>query len=223
MTKAEMLMSIEEIGLIPAVRACSAGDALFASEAVLSSGISVVEITMTTPDAVAVISQLARNRSGLIVGAGTVLDVDTARVCVHAGASFLTSTGFDYELVKFADQNDIPMIPGALTPSEVMLGKKSGAPFIKLFPCSSVGGPSYIRALRGPFPDIRFIASGGVTQQTAADYIRAGADVLGVGHDLLPPEAVHARNSDWIRELARRFIEMVKQGRKNHFHHSGHQ
>lgn len=213
MIKEEMLTSIEEIGIIPAVRACSAADALFASEAVFGSGIPVVEITMTTPGAAGVISQLVRNGSDFIVGAGTVLDLDTARACVDAGASFLTSTGFDYELVEFARQCDVLMIPGALTPSEVMLGRKSRAPFIKLFPCSSVGGPSYIRALRAPFPDTRLIASGGVTQQTAADYIRAGADVLGIGHDLLPPEAVLARNSEWIHELARRFMEMVKQAR----------
>ena len=105
------------------------------------------------------------------------------------------------------------MIPGALTPTEVMMAKKAGAAFIKVFPCSNVGGPSYIRTLRGPFPDTRLIASGGVTQQTAADYIRAGADVLGIGHDLLPTEAVRARNTDWIHELARRFIGMVKQSR----------
>jgi 2-dehydro-3-deoxyphosphogluconate aldolase/(4S)-4-hydroxy-2-oxoglutarate aldolase len=115
--------------------------------------------------------------------------------------------------MQFASQHGIPMIPGALTPTEVIMAKKAGAAFIKIFPCSSVGGPSYIRALRKPFPDMRLMASGGVTQQTAATYIRAGADVLGVGHDMLPPEAIRARNAGWIHELARRFLEMVKQGR----------
>lgn len=223
MTKEEMLSSIEEIGIIPAVRACSAADALFASEAVFSSGIPVVEITMTIPNAASIIARLIRDCSNVIVGAGTVLDVDAARLCVDAGASFLTSTGLDCELVEFARQHNILIIPGALTPSEVMMARKAGVAFVKLFPCSSVGGPSYIRALRGPFPDMRLIASGGVTQQSAADYIRAGADVLGVGHDLLPPEAVRARNSDWIHELARRFMEMVKQGRKGQFADSRHQ
>ena len=209
-----MVASIEEIGIIPAVRARSAADALFASEAIFSSGIHVVEITMTTPDAVGVISQLIRHNSDAIVGAGTVLDVETAHACLDAGASFLTSTGLDCDLAEFARQRDIAMIPGALTPSEVIMARKTGAAFIKLFPCSNVGGPSYIRALRGPFPDVRLIASGGVTQQTAAEYIRAGADVLGIGEHLLPWEAVVARNSAWIHELARRFIEIVKQGRK---------
>ncbi len=213
MNKQEMLARIEEIGIIPAVRASSAIDALFASQAVFSSGIPVVEITTTTPGAAGVISQLIRTDSRVIVGAGTVLDLHTARVCLDAGASFLTSTGLDPELVQFAREHDIAMIPGALTPTEVMMAKKAGAAFIKVFPCSNVGGPSYIRTLRGPFPDTRLIASGGVTQQTAADYIRAGADVLGIGHDLLPTEAVRARNTDWIHELARRFIGMVKQAR----------
>ncbi|MDQ2710857.1 MAG: bifunctional 4-hydroxy-2-oxoglutarate aldolase/2-dehydro-3-deoxy-phosphogluconate aldolase [Acidobacteriota bacterium] len=215
MTKQEMLTTIEEIGIIPAVRVSSASDALFASEAVFNSGISVVEITMTTPRAVEVISQLVRASPQAVVGAGTVLDLDTARACLDVGASFLTSTGLDPELVQFARQHDIAMIPGALTPTEVMMAKRAGAAFIKIFPCSSVGGPTYIRALRGPFPDVRLIASGGVTQQTAPLYIRAGADVLGIGRDLLPSEAVHSRNSDWIHELSRRFIGMVKQARND--------
>lgn len=213
MTNREMLAAVEQIGIIPAVRACSAADAQFASESVFSGGIRVVEITMTTPGAIDVMSRLIRANSGVIVGAGTVLDLETAHACLDAGCAFLTTTGLDSEIVHFAHQHDIVIIPGALTPTEVMMAKKAGAGFIKLFPCSSVGGPSYVRALRNPFPDTRLIASGGVTQQTAVDYIRAGADVLGIGHDLLPPEALRARNVDWIHELARRFIEMVKHAR----------
>lgn len=208
-----MLERIGKAGIVPAVRAASAADALFSSESVFSGGIPIVEITMTTPDAIGVISQLIRSNPGVIVGAGTVLDLDTARACLDAGSAFLTTTGLDPEIVRFAHQHDILIIPGALTPTEVMMARKAGAAFIKVFPCSSVGGPSYIRALRNPFPETRLIASGGVTQQSAADYIRAGADALGVGRDLLPSDAVRARNSDWIRELARRFIEMVQQAR----------
>jgi 2-dehydro-3-deoxyphosphogluconate aldolase / (4S)-4-hydroxy-2-oxoglutarate aldolase len=213
MIQEEILPRIGQIGIIPAVRARSAADALFASESVFSGGIPVVEITMTTPEATSVISRLVRANSEVIVGAGTVLDIDTARACLDAGSSFLTTTGLDADLLQFAHHHDVLIIPGALTPTEVMMAKKAGAAFIKLFPCSSIGGPSYLRALRGPFPDTRLIASGGVTQQTAADYIRAGADVLGIGQELLPSDAIRARNSDWIHELARRFIEMVKQGR----------
>jgi len=147
------------------------------------------------------------------VAAGTVLDLETARGCLDAGASFLTSTGLDIELIQFAHQHHTWVIPGVLTPTEVMMARKAGAAFVKVFPCSTVGGPSYIRTLRHPFPDARFVASGGVTQQTAGDYIRAGAAALGIGQDLLPPEAVRARNSAWIHELARRFLDMVKQAR----------
>lgn len=212
-----MLRIVEEIGIIPAVRVTSAADALFASDAVVSSGIPVVEITMTTPEAVGVISELVRTHTDVIIGSGTVRDLDTARACLDAGASFLTTTGLDPELVQFANQHDIWIIPGALTPTEVMIAQRVGASFIKLFPCASVGGPSYVRALRGPFPGPRLIASGGVTQETAASYIRAGADALGIGNALLPGEAIRARNAAWIHELARRFIDMVKQARKgNH-------
>lgn len=222
MTNHEMLAKIQEIGIIPAIRACSPADALFASESVFSGGIRVVEITMTTPDAISVISELIRTNSDVIVGAGTILDVETAQACIDAGSAFLTTTGLDPEIVQFAHRHGVLIVPGALTPSEVMMARKAGAAFIKLFPCSSVGGPSYIRALRGPFPDTRLIASGGVTQQSAADYIRAGADVLGIGHDLLPPDAVRARNVDWIHELCRRFVEMVKHGRNSKSPNSPH-
>jgi 2-dehydro-3-deoxyphosphogluconate aldolase / (4S)-4-hydroxy-2-oxoglutarate aldolase len=213
MTTDEMFARIEEIGIIPAVRVSSAADALFASNAVFRGGIPVVEITMTVPGAPDVISELLGSGSELIVGAGTILDLDTARRSVNAGAMFLTSTGLDPRIVNFALKNDIPMIPGALTPSEVMGAIRAGADFIKIFPCSAMGGADYIRALKGPFPQIRLIASGGVNQQTAADFIRAGASAIGVGQDLLPREAIRLRNSDWIQELARRFMAMVQKGR----------
>ena len=208
-----MLECIEGIGVIPAIRVSSADDAIFASEAIFSAGIPVVEITMTTPGATGVISHLLRKQRDVIVGAGTVLDLETAEKCVEAGASFLTSTGLDPELVQFARENGVPVIPGAMTPTEVIIARRADAAFIKIFPCASLGGPAYIRALRGPFPDVRFVASGGVNQQTAGQYIRAGSNALGIGHDLLPSEAVRSRNIDWIHELARRFILMVKTAR----------
>ena len=210
-----MFARIEEIGIIPAVRTSSAADALFASESVLESGIPVVEITMTTPGALEVIRQLARTSSDAIVGAGTILDLETARACLDAGASFLTSTGLDLEFVHFALQHNTSVIPGTLTPSEVMVAKKAGCTFTKIFPCASLGGPSYIRALRGPFPHMKLIASGGVTQQNASDFIRCGSNALGIGQELLPGEAIFTRNSNWIHELSRRFIDMVKQARNS--------
>ncbi len=208
-----MLARIEEIGIIPAVRVSSADDALFASRTLFSAGIPIVEITMTTPGAADVISELRGTSDDVIVGAGTVLDLDTARICLDAGAAFLTSTGLDPEILAFALKNNVAMIPGALTPTEVMMARKAGGDFIKVFPCSSVGGAPYIRALKRPFPHIRLVASGGVNQQTAGEFIHAGANAIGVGRELLPYEAIRQRNENWIRELARRFLGTVEKAR----------
>lgn len=214
MTREEVHARIEDVGIIPAVRVSSAEDALFAAEAVSSGGIPIVELTMTVPGAMELISELARNSPDTVVGAGTVLDVDTARRCVEAGAGFLTSTGFDPEIVEYARAQDIAVIPGALTPTEVIMAWNAGADFVKIFPCSQVGGAGYIRALKAPLPQVPLIASGGVNQQTATDFILAGAVALGVGADLIPHEAIARRQADWIQELARRFVRIVKEARE---------
>jgi len=204
---------IEQIGIIPAIRFSSAADALFAVEAVSDSGIPIAEVTMTIPGAIEVISTLARDKPDLIVGSGSIVDVETARRCLDAGAKFLTSPGLDTQIVEFAVKHDVVVFPGVLTPSEVMTAWKAGSDFVKVFPCSLLGGASYIKALKSPFPDIPLIASGGVTQQTAADFILAGAAGLGIGRDLVNPEAVHRREPDWIRELAGRFLQIVTDAR----------
>ena len=204
---------IEQTGIIPAVRVSSTDDALFAAEMVLNSGISIVEITMTVPAAANVIQQLARKYPDLIAGGGTVVDIDTARRCLDAGARFLTSPGLALEIVEFALKNDTVVFPGALTPSEIMMASKAGSDFVKVFPCSVLGGVTYIRALKSPFPNVPLIAAGGVTQQNAADFIRAGAVAVGIGRELIPPEAVDRREADWIRELAGRFMKMMKEAR----------
>lgn len=213
MNKEQVRARIEETGIIPAVRVSSAEDALFAAEAVASGGIPIIEITMTVPGAIEVISDLVRQSPDMIVGAGTVLDEDTARRCVDAGVSFLTSTGLDLSIVEFALERDVVVIPGALTPTEVITGWKAGADFIKVFPCSQVGGAGYMRALKAPLPQVPLIASGGVNQQTATDFILAGAAALGIGADLIPHEAIERRQADWIQELARRFVRIVKDAR----------
>jgi 2-dehydro-3-deoxyphosphogluconate aldolase/(4S)-4-hydroxy-2-oxoglutarate aldolase len=186
---------------------------MFAASAVFNGGILVAELTMTIPDAAGVIADLVRRNPDAAVGAGTVLDVETAKRCLDAGASFLTSTGLDLEMVAFAEANDITVIPGALTPTEIMMALKAGVDFIKVFPCAQVGGPSYIRAMKAPFPQARLIASGGVNQTTAAEFIHAGAVALGIGEDLIPHEAVATQDLDWIRELSRRFQSIVKRAR----------
>lgn len=213
MNKETICSRIEEIGIIPAIRLSSTEDALFAAEAVSSSGVPIVEVTMTVPGAVKVIQSLQSQAPDVIVGAGTVLDVETARRCLDAGAGFLTTTGLDMDVVEFAVKNRVTIFPGALTPTEIMIAWKAGVDFVKVFPCSAVGGPSYIRALRAPFPHVRFIAAGGVNQTTLADFISAGAVAVGIGSDLIHQEAIHRRERDWIRELARRYAGIIKQVR----------
>jgi 2-dehydro-3-deoxyphosphogluconate aldolase / (4S)-4-hydroxy-2-oxoglutarate aldolase len=213
MTKEQVRNRIQDIGIIPAIRLSSARDALFAAEAVSSSGIPIVEVTMTVPGAIKVISELARSNSELVVGAGTVTDVECAGRCLDAGAVFLTSPGLDLEIVEFALKKKTVVFPGALTPSEIMAAWKAGADFVKVFPCSLLGGPAYIKALKSPFPKVPLIASGGVNQQSAAAFIHAGAAALGIGHDLIQPDAIERREGGWIRELSGRYLKMVKDAR----------
>jgi 2-dehydro-3-deoxyphosphogluconate aldolase/(4S)-4-hydroxy-2-oxoglutarate aldolase len=154
-----------------------------------------------------------RYRTDIIVGAGTISDVETACRCLDAGAGFLTTPGLDLEIVDFALKRDVVVLPGALTPSEVMAAWKAGSDFVKVFPCAQVGGPEYIRALKAPFPQIPLIASGGVNQKNAADYIRAGAAALGIGQHLIHQNAIKKRQREWIHELARRYTSMVTEAR----------
>ena len=213
MTREEVRARIAEIGIIPAVRVYSESEAMFAAEAVCGSGILIVELTMTTPGALGVIGQLTRYSTDIIVGAGTLFDVETAGRCLDAGASFLTSPGLDLEIVEFALKRGVAILPGALTPSEVMAAWKAGADFVKVFPCSANGGPDYIRALKAPFPHIPLIASGGVTQKNAADFILAGAAALGIGQHLIHQNAIKRRQRERIHELARRYMGMVSDAR----------
>jgi 2-dehydro-3-deoxyphosphogluconate aldolase/(4S)-4-hydroxy-2-oxoglutarate aldolase len=213
MTRADVSARIREIGIIPAVRLHSSEEALFAAEAVSGAGIPIVEVTVTVPGALDVIRHLALHSPDVIVGAGTVLDLGWARRCLDAGARFLTSPGFDRKIVEFAVHERVVVFPGALTPTDIMECAKAGADFIKIFPCAQLGGPSYIRALKSPFPDVPLIAAGGVNQHTAADFILAGASALGIGRDLIHEDAIQRRDVQWIRELARRYLNLVRQAR----------
>jgi len=213
MTKEQVRARIQEVGIIPAVRLYSHEDALFAAEAICASGIPIVEVTMTVPGAVEVIHELTEQNPALLVGAGTIFRVETARRCLDAGATFLTTPGLDIEIVNFALGRDVVVFPGALTPTEVMAAWKAGSDFVKVFPCSANGGPAYIRALKGPFSEVPLIASGGVNQTNAIDYIRAGAAALGIGRDLIHQDAIRKRERGWITELARRYLSMVKEAR----------
>jgi 2-dehydro-3-deoxyphosphogluconate aldolase / (4S)-4-hydroxy-2-oxoglutarate aldolase len=209
----EVRARINEIGIIPAIRTASEEDARFAVEAVSSGGIPIVEITMTIPGAIAVIAHLTKHMPNTLIGAGTVLDTETARRCLDAGAQFLTAPCLDVPVVELAKKENVVMLAGALTPSEVHKASSAGADLIKIFPCSQVGGDSYIRALRGPFPNIALVAAGGVNQQTAGNFILAGAAAVGIGSELVPREAIERRRAEQIRELARRFMRLVTAAR----------
>jgi 2-dehydro-3-deoxyphosphogluconate aldolase / (4S)-4-hydroxy-2-oxoglutarate aldolase len=190
MKKAEVRTRIQEIGIIPGIRVATRERARFAAEAVNRSGIPIAEITMTVPGALNVIAHLAKSLPEMVVGAGTVLDIETARRCLEAGAMFLTSTGLVSEVVEFAPENDIVVFPGAMTPTDLISAWKMGADFVKIYPCGPLGGPSYIRALKLPFPQVPLIATGGVNQRTAGDFILNGATALGIGSELINPEGL---------------------------------
>lgn len=213
MKKGEVLNRIEAVGIVPAVRLRTEEEARFATQAVTQGGIPIVEITMTVPGAIEVIAEVAKNDPELIVGAGTLFDKETASRCLDAGAKFLTSPGLDLQLVEFALKKDVTVLAGALTPTEVTMAWKAGADFVKVFPCSLVGGDKYIRALKGPFRHVPLIAAGGVNQVTAASYILAGASAIGVGGELVPEEAIRLRQAERIHELARRFVGFVTKAR----------
>jgi 2-dehydro-3-deoxyphosphogluconate aldolase/(4S)-4-hydroxy-2-oxoglutarate aldolase len=210
MTKEEVRARITELAIVPAVRAANAEDALFAAEAVSRGGIPIVELTMTVPNATELIAHLVKKHPHMVVGAGTVLDLETARACLAVGAKFITSPGLDLDIVEFCVKAGVTVIPGVLTPSEIIAAMKAGSDFIKIFPCSQVGGVDYLHALKAPFPHVSFIAAGGVNQQTAGKYLAAGATAVGIGADLIPPRAIAIREADWIEELARRYVHTVK-------------
>ena len=214
MTKTEVKIRITSTGIVPVIRASTARNALMAVDALYKGGISVAEITLTVPGAEKVIESLRKNFGAeLLVGAGTVVDVEGAQRCLDAGAQFIISPGFDAATVEFVKSQEIVMIAAALTPTEIMAAWKNGADLIKVFPCNAVGGPTYIKSLKGPFPEIPLIPTGGVNLETAADFIGAGSAALGVGSELVPASALDSGKPAVIAELAMQFLEIVREAR----------
>lgn len=215
MDKQEALNLIMQTGVIPVVRAESAELAGRAIEAIKAGGIQVLEITMTVPGAVRVIEQAAAKYGDeALVGAGTVLDAVTARSCILAGAQFIVSPSLDLDTISCCRRYGIAVIPGALTPTEVVTAWQAGADMVKVFPCGAVGGASYIKALKAPLPQIDLVPTGGVSLDTAADFIKAGAAALGVGSDLVDTKALREGRDNLITERARQFVEIVKEARR---------
>ena len=214
MTRAQSAAKIREIGLIPIVRASSAKHGLMAAEAVCAGGIPIVEITMTVPGAIDLIAQLAKTLgSEILIGAGTVLDAETAQHCIDAGADLIVSPGLDVATVQHVAGAGKLMAAGALTPTEVIHAWKAGSDFVKIFPCGTVGGAKYIKSLKAPLPQIPMIPTGGVNLETAADLIRAGAEALGVGAELVSASALQSGNLKEITETARKFVAIVRETR----------
>lgn len=186
-----------------------------ATDALVAGGIGCVEITMTVPGAIEVIRELAASMCDrVLIGAGTVLDAQTAAKCVDAGAQFLVSPGFDSRTVAWAIEHNVLMAAGALTPTEVITAWNAGSDFVKVFPCANVGGAKYIKALRGPLPHVPLIPTGGVNLDTAADFLKAGCAALGVGGELVLADALKARQPERITELARKYVAIVRDARE---------
>jgi len=214
MDKQKVRDRIIEIGIVPVVRASSAGEACVAADAVCQGGIPIVEITMTVPGAVDVIRELVKNcASEVLIGAGTVLNPEAARQCLDAGAQFLVSPGLNLKTVELAVREGKLIMAGALTPTEVITAWDAGADFVKIFPCGQVGGAKYIKALKGPLPQIPLVPTGGVNLNTAAEFIEAGATALGIGGELVQAEALKSNKPEIIIENARKFLAIVKQAR----------
>jgi 2-dehydro-3-deoxyphosphogluconate aldolase / (4S)-4-hydroxy-2-oxoglutarate aldolase len=214
MSRAELCSRIAELGIVPVVRAPSAHLAIRAAEALLAGGISVFEITMTVPDALAVIRSLVEQLGDrATVGAGTVLSASDALACIDAGAQFVVSPGLDLATIEAVHARGVPVMPGALTPTEIITAWKAGADMVKVFPCSAVGGAKYLRALRGPLPDVKLLPTGGVSLSTAQDYIEAGATALGLGSELVDVTALAAGADAAVTDRARELLAVVRAAR----------
>jgi 2-dehydro-3-deoxyphosphogluconate aldolase/(4S)-4-hydroxy-2-oxoglutarate aldolase len=200
---------IHQIGIVPVVRARSSEEALSAVEAIRAGGIPILEITLTVPGAVQVIADLTRRLGDdVVVGAGTVLDADSARACIDAGARFIVSPSLDVPTIETCRRLGVPVFPGALTPTEVVTAWKAGADAVKVFPANAVGGAAYIKSLKAPLPQIELIPTGGVSLENAAVFIAAGAFAVGVGADLLKGDPAA------ITEKARQYVAAVAAARR---------
>ena len=205
---------IRAVGLVPVVRASSADEALAAVEAIRAGGIPILEITLTVPGAVGIIRELTRRLGDeALIGAGTVLDADTAQECIDAGAKFIVSPALDLPTIERCRNLVVPVMAGALTPTEIVTAWKAGASAVKVFPANSVGGASYLKSIKAPLPQIELLPTGGVNLDTAADFIKAGAFALGVGADLVDLAALRRGDAAAITEKAKQYVAAVAEAR----------
>lgn len=206
--------TLREVGIIPIIRASSADAVLPVAEALLQAGLPICEITLTVPNAIDAISAVAKRFPGtLLVGAGTVTDAETAKRAIDAGAEFIVTPCVVAEVIGAAHRANIAVLPGALTPGEVFEAFRAGGDMVKVFPVQSVGGAAYVRALRGPFPNIPLVPTGSVTLDNVAELFQAGAAAVGVGTELISKEALERRDYAAIGALAKQFLAVVREAR----------
>ena len=214
MTSQEILAFITGIGIVPIVRVASADSAVEAVEAIYRGGVRAAEITMTVPGAIRALQQVAdRLGDKMMLGAGTVLDPETARACMLAGAQFFVTPALRLSTIAMAKRYSKVVFPGALTPTEVLSAWEAGADAVKIFPCGNMGGPKYIKALKGPFPHIAMIPTGGVNLETAGDFLKAGACAIAVGTEMVDAKTIQEGRFDLIEQRARQYLACVAKAR----------
>jgi 2-dehydro-3-deoxyphosphogluconate aldolase/(4S)-4-hydroxy-2-oxoglutarate aldolase len=214
MRKEEIVEKLREIGLVPVLRAESEEQALGIASAIADGGVTVLEITMTVPGAIRVMSRLTKERPDILIGAGTVLDAETARMCMLEGAQFVVSPALNLKTIEMCHRYSIPVLPGALTPTEVVTAWQAGADVIKVFPASALGGAKYLKSLKAPLPQVEMIPTGGVSLATAKEFLEAGSFALGVGADLVDTKAMAEGKPEKITESAKKYLEIVREFRK---------
>lgn len=215
MTKQQILSLIIDIGIVPVVRTETAEGAIKAIEAIYRGGIRAAEITMTVPGAIRALEKVADQFGGKIVlGAGTVLDPETARACMLAGADFFVTPSLKVSTIEMVKRYSKVICPGALTPTEVLTAWDAGADIVKIFPCGNLGGPKYIKALRGPFPHIEMIPTGGVNLETAGEFLKAGACAVAVGGELVDAKSIREGRYEAIEERARQYLGVIAKARE---------
>jgi 2-dehydro-3-deoxyphosphogluconate aldolase / (4S)-4-hydroxy-2-oxoglutarate aldolase len=211
MQKIAVLKALKEIGLVPVLRAESVDKALALAEAIAAGGVTVLEITMTVPGAFQVMRQLVEKRPDILIGAGTVLDAETARMCILEGAKFVVSPALNIATIEMCHRYSIAALPGALTPTEVVTAWQAGADVVKIFPASAMGGAKYLASLKAPLPQVEMIPTGGVSQATAAEFLEAGAFALGVGADLVNTKAMAEGKPEIVTESAKKYLAIVEE------------
>jgi len=213
MTKDEVISRVSKTGVLPVIRAASADEARQAIDAICEGGIDTIEVTLTIPNAVALIETLAKELPDVLIGAGTVLNANDAKRCIDVGAEFIISPATDLETIRICNEYETVVMPGALTPTEIIAAIAAGANVVKVFPVGALGGVNYIKSLRSPFPGLKVVPTGGITIDTAASFIKAGCLAVGLGSDLVDLTAIREGRAHEITKTARRVRDSIAEAR----------